>query len=127
MTDKPGPTSLEEIEGRLEKARKAQEEKRPKANASGKSMGIAFRISIELVLGVCVGAFVGWQIDQWLGTIPLFLLLFFLLGFAAGLRNVFRAADQMKTTVSTEPSEDEASAAEASSDEEDEEEQGNPT
>ena len=31
----------------------------------------------------------------WLGTLPLFLLVFFVLGAVAGLLNVFRAAKQM--------------------------------
>ncbi|HKS84427.1 MAG TPA: AtpZ/AtpI family protein, partial [Pseudolabrys sp.] len=46
----------------------------------------------ELVAGVLVGAAVGWLLDRWLGTSPWGLIVFFLLGFAAGVLNVMRAA-----------------------------------
>jgi ATP synthase protein I len=51
-----------------------------------------FRLSSELVGGVLVGAGLGWLLDRWLGTTPWGLMLFLLLGFAAGILNVMRAA-----------------------------------
>jgi len=42
-----------------------------------------------------VGGGIGWLLDHWLGTLPLFLLIFFFLGAGAGLLNVFRAAKEM--------------------------------
>jgi ATP synthase protein I len=63
---------------------------RPAANASAFARG--FRLSSELVAGVLVGAGLGWLIDRWLGTTPWGLILFLLLGFAAGVLNVMRAA-----------------------------------
>jgi ATP synthase protein I len=46
-----------------------------------------------------VGGGIGWLLDRWLGTLPLFLLVFFVLGAVAGLLNVFRAAKQMNRDV----------------------------
>ena len=51
-----------------------------------------FRLSTELVGGVLVGAGLGWLLDRWLGTTPWGLIVFLLLGFAAGVLNVMRAA-----------------------------------
>ncbi|MGN6573311.1 MAG: AtpZ/AtpI family protein [Pseudolabrys sp.] len=51
-----------------------------------------FRLSSELVGGVLVGAGLGWLLDRWLGTSPWGLIVFLLLGFAAGILNVMRAA-----------------------------------
>ena len=51
-----------------------------------------FRLSSEMVGGVLVGAGLGWLLDRWLGTTPWGLILFLLLGFAAGILNVMRAA-----------------------------------
>jgi ATP synthase protein I len=51
-----------------------------------------FRLSTELVAGVLVGAGLGWLLDRWLGTTPWGLIVFLLLGFAAGVLNVMRAA-----------------------------------
>ncbi|NWG25732.1 MAG: AtpZ/AtpI family protein [Pseudorhodoplanes sp.] len=51
-----------------------------------------FRLSTELVAGVLVGAAIGWLLDRWLGISPWGLIVFLLLGFAAGVLNVMRAA-----------------------------------
>ena len=51
-----------------------------------------FRLSTELVAGVLVGAMIGWVLDRWLGISPWGLIIFLLLGFAAGVLNVMRAA-----------------------------------
>jgi ATP synthase protein I len=60
------------------------------ANAAGYARG--FRLSSELVAGVVVGAGLGWLIDRWLGIAPWGLMIFLLLGFAAGVLNVMRTA-----------------------------------
>lgn len=60
------------------------------ATASGYARG--FRLSSELVAGVVVGAGLGWGIDRALGISPWGLLVFLLLGFAAGILNVMRSA-----------------------------------
>jgi ATP synthase protein I len=51
-----------------------------------------FRLSSELVAGVVVGAGLGWIIDRWFGTSPWGLMIFLLLGFAAGVLSVMRSA-----------------------------------
>jgi len=63
---------------------------RQTANASAYARG--FRMSTELVAGVVVGAVIGWLLDRWLGISPWGLIVFLLLGFAAGVLNVMRAA-----------------------------------
>jgi ATP synthase protein I len=63
---------------------------RPVADPSAMARG--FRLSTELVAGVLVGAMFGWLLDRWLGISPWGLIVFLLLGFAAGVVNVMRAA-----------------------------------
>jgi ATP synthase protein I len=63
---------------------------RPAADASGYARG--FRLSSELVAGVLVGAGIGWALDRLLGISPWGMIVFLLLGFAAGVVNVIRAA-----------------------------------
>ena len=56
------------------------------------AMARGFRLSTELVGGVLVGAVLGWFLDRALGISPWGLIVFVLLGFAAGVLNVMRAA-----------------------------------
>jgi len=60
--------------------------------ADPSAMARGFRLSTELVTGVVVGAALGWVLDRWLGISPWGMIVFLLLGFAAGVLNVMRAA-----------------------------------
>jgi len=55
-------------------------------------MALGFRLSSELIAGVVVGAALGWGFDHLLSTSPFGLIVFFLLGFIAGVVNVVRSA-----------------------------------
>lgn len=52
--------------------------------------GIGFRAGVEVVSALVVGIAIGWFLDRWLGTWPWLFLLFFVLGSAAGILNVYR-------------------------------------
>ncbi|GAJ29847.1 AtpZ/AtpI family protein [Acidomonas methanolica] len=54
------------------------------------ALGLALRLGTELVSGLAVGVGLGWALDYWLGYRALFLILFSLLGAAAGMLNVWR-------------------------------------
>jgi ATP synthase protein I len=60
--------------------------------ARASAMAQGFRLSSELVAGVVVGALLGWGFDRLLSTRPWGLIVFVLLGFAAGVLNVMRSA-----------------------------------
>ncbi len=75
------------------------------AQARSSAMGTAFRISSELVAGLLVGGLIGWQLDKWFETSPVFLLIFFILGAAAGIWNVIRTALAMQSEAEREPGE----------------------
>ncbi len=61
-------------------------------HGTGRAMGIGMRAASELMASVLVGTLIGWQIDNWFATSPIFLLLFLLLGVASGFWNVYRIA-----------------------------------
>jgi ATP synthase protein I len=63
--------------------------------ARASAMARGFRLSSELVAGVVVGAAIGWGFDRLLSTSPFGLIVFFLLGFVAGLVNLVRSAGVM--------------------------------
>ena len=64
--------------------------------ARGAALGQAFKIAVELVAGVLFGGIVGWALDRYLGSAPWLLILFLVLGFAAGMMNVVRTARRMQ-------------------------------
>ena len=87
---------LQKLERKLEPRADEGEVPSEKESAQRSSaLGKAFQLSTELVAGVFVGGFFGWLLDRWFGTNPLFLLVFLLLGIAAGFLNVIRAARGM--------------------------------
>jgi ATP synthase protein I len=85
---------LQRLGERLARERAAQSSDGPAEDRATTASGYArgFRLSSELVAGVVVGAGLGLLIDHWLGTSPWGLVIFLLLGFAAGVLNIARTA-----------------------------------
>ena len=63
----------------------------------GLFMGSAFRLGTELVAAVAVGTIIGFILDNWFDTKPLFIIIFFFIGSAAGILNVIRTAKNMQS------------------------------
>jgi ATP synthase protein I len=63
-----------------------------RSTADPSAIARGFRLSTELVAGVVVGAAIGWGLDRLLGISPWGMIVFLLLGFAAGVLNVARTA-----------------------------------
>lgn len=61
---------------------------------STQSMGRAMSLGVELVAGVLVGSLIGYGLDYWFHTMPLFLIICFFLGVAAGFRNLLREVSE---------------------------------
>jgi ATP synthase protein I len=57
---------------------------------------MAWQMVIELVSGLAIGFGIGYGIDAVLGTKPIFMVLFILLGFAAGVKVMLGTAAQMQ-------------------------------
>jgi ATP synthase protein I len=60
------------------------------SNAAASAMSLGLRAGSEFVSAVVIGLGIGWLLDRTLGTNPAFLIVFFLIGFAAGIWNVIR-------------------------------------
>ena len=54
------------------------------------SLNIYYRVGTELLAGLIIGAGIGWTLDRWVNTTPLFLIIFFILGGVAGIYNLWR-------------------------------------
>ncbi len=99
----PEKPTLDDLGKRLDAAQKTAHEertwKKPGEDAPRSGLGLAFRVGIELVSAVAVGAGAGWLVDEWLGTRPWAMLVMFLFGGAAGVLNVYRMASGHGHTV----------------------------
>ena len=69
------------------------------AEMRGRGMAYGMRMAAELVGAVIVGGAIGWGLDRWLGSTPWLFLLFFVLGFAAGVLNVVRAYERIQKEI----------------------------
>lgn len=56
------------------------------------ALGALSAVGISFVLAVVIGFFAGHLLDRWLGLAPLFTIICFFIGVAAGVVNVVRAA-----------------------------------
>jgi ATP synthase protein I len=98
MESEPDPDRLRALEARLEKVKE-----KPKAEATTTAKGfsqgeVAWRMVIELVTGMLLGVGIGYGLDVLFGTLPVFLIIFSLLGFAAGVKTMLGSARQLAKT-----------------------------
>jgi len=103
----PDPQNLRELGERLDEAQRRQQAARSRPAPS--QMGIAFRLSTELVVALVLGGAMGWGIDWLFGyfgihTKPLFLIVFFMVGAGAGFVGVMRAAKTINADIAAKAS-----------------------
>ncbi|MEL6209963.1 MAG: AtpZ/AtpI family protein [Pseudomonadota bacterium] len=87
--------SSDDLAERIAAAQAAR--RKPARNRTGAVRGweIAFRMVIELIVGIAIGGGFGYGIDWLFGSLPVFTLIFGLLGFAAGVRVMLRSAEEV--------------------------------
>jgi ATP synthase protein I len=67
-----------------------------KINKNTTSLGFAFKISTEFVAAVVVGTTIGYIFDSLFDTKPWLIIFFFIIGAAAGILNIIKAAKIMQ-------------------------------
>src|SRR6056300_640313 len=58
----------------------------------GVSQLVAVKMGTEFVAAVFVASFIGFHVDKWLQTTPIFIIIFFIIGSVAGILNVVRSS-----------------------------------
>lgn len=106
---KPGPTRPTDngdLAGRLDRLN--EKLKRTDLDKAGRSaetrssgsnpaaLALALRMGSEFIAAIIVGGAIGWGIDRLAGSSPWAMIVFLMLGFAAGVLNVLRSAGQMR-------------------------------
>jgi ATP synthase protein I len=94
MSEDRTPDPLARLGAEIDQARRdrLRQEAMGRAAPPRGALGLGFRIAVELVASLCVALALGWLFDRAVGTRPWGLIVFFFLGAAAGMLNVFRAA-----------------------------------
>ena len=99
------PDDLKRLGERVDAARRKSAG--PDNGAEPTPLGIAFRLGTELVSAVVVGTAMGlgidWAFQHWahFTTRPVGLIVMFVLGAVAGIRNVYRASQQINAKVAS--------------------------
>ena len=87
----------DDLDSRLKIAKSKLENSEIKTDRKkGAFLGNAFKLGTELVAAVAVGSIIGFILDNWFGTKPILIIIFFFIGFAAGILNVVRTAKNMQ-------------------------------
>lgn len=94
-SDEPDPERLAALEKRLSEVRKEHESPAQRADHHLSQANMAWRMVIEMVSGLGIGFGVGYGLDVLLGTQPWLMVLFTLLGLAAGVKVMLRSAREM--------------------------------
>tara|TARA_Y100000590_G_scaffold431194_1_gene545694 strand:+ start:169 stop:450 length:282 start_codon:yes stop_codon:yes gene_type:complete len=90
-------TNPKDLETRLKIAKSKLKNKKIKnTDEKGVFLGNAFKLGTELVAAVVVGVIIGFILDNWFGTKPILIIVFFLFGSTAGILNVIKAAKRMQ-------------------------------
>ena len=86
---------LKALDARIAAARQAQTPK-PHAEEHYSQAHLAWRMVIELVAGLGIGFGIGYGLDWLLGTSPWLMVLFTLMGFAAGVQTMVLSARELQ-------------------------------
>jgi len=84
--------ALNELGERIDSARERLNPKRESKHTKYNTLTLAWRMVLELVIGVVIGGSIGYALDWAMGTIPLMLVLFGGLGFAGGMKAMLASA-----------------------------------
>ena len=90
------PDRLKELGNRIAAEKQDRvESAKPSTSYQGASdYSKGYKLASEFVAGTLVGGLLGYGLDYVAGTLPLFLIIFLLLGFGAGILNMSRAANR---------------------------------
>ena len=109
---------LAALEKRIETAKAAAAPRRSANEDKHRQAQLAWRMVIELVAGLVIGLCIGYALDILLGTKPVFMVLFILAGFAAGVKTMLRSAREMQAKSDASAADPQPKAAPAADDEE---------
>ena len=95
MDQRSKKENLDKLDKKLEEFKSKKEKVSPKQI---KVQNDGWRMIIELVTGMLLGVSLGLGLDYMIGSEPIFLIIFSLLGFMAGVKTMMATAKKMNET-----------------------------
>ena len=95
MNEPSKKAHLDQLDKKIEELKSIKEGNRPKRL---KVQNDGWRMIIELVTGMLLGVSLGLGLDYMIGSEPIFLIIFSLLGFMAGVKTMMATAKKMNET-----------------------------
>ncbi|MGB1077341.1 MAG: AtpZ/AtpI family protein [Bdellovibrionales bacterium] len=97
---------ISELQEKLRKAKRdgvGKKKELPKkihgSEVDAESMNIGMRAGSELIVGMAAGGLIGYGLDHWLDTKPIFFLIFLILGVGVGFLNIYKLSQNIGTSV----------------------------
>ena len=95
MNETSKKANLDKFDRKLEEFKSKKEKNVPKRI---KVQNDGWRMIVELVTGMLLGVCLGMALDYLMGSEPIFLIVFSLLGFMAGVKTMIATAKKMNET-----------------------------
>ena len=106
-TENKNEDELDELQDKLAQARgkgvgkptKAAQELAKEHEEETSNMQLGIRAGTELLVGFIAGGLIGWGIDSYFDTKPIFFIIFLLLGVCSGFMNIYKITQEIGTSV----------------------------
>ena len=95
MSDHDHKQQMKQLEAKIAAVKQANSPG-PKQEEHYSQAQHAWRMVIELVAGLGIGFGIGYGLDSLFGTLPIFMLIFTILGLVAGVKTMIRSAHEMQ-------------------------------
>lgn len=96
MSDPTSQDPLKDLQNRIDAVKNANDDEAGSVAKGYSGAEMAWRMVIELVVAIAIGFGMGYGLDIVFGTMPVFLVIFTLLGFVAGIKTVIRSGQELQ-------------------------------
>ena len=103
MTNDPNKAQLDALSERIDGLKKTSQAEKPRGDEHYSGAQQGWRMVTELVAGLGIGLTIGYGLDWLFGTLPIFLVIFTLLGFGAGVNVMLRTAKEVQNEHMAKP------------------------
>ena len=96
MTKKPIRQDIKNLSDLEKQIKNLKSGKKAKKNVSTSGVGLGMKVATDLLAGVVVGVLIGYNLDSYFETKPLWLIVFLMFGLGAGISNVIKTANRLE-------------------------------